>query len=104
MRVQPKRSNKKSLFISIIIILVIAGGVATYLLFTYPTSTHTSDTQKTIDSDSQDTTDTETIDSTQNQQDAPTKVEDKTPIQYEGEQTNDEPTTDNERFRIPEDD
>ena len=103
MQVQAKKSNKKLLII-VLICAILAGGVFIYLLTTQDTSQKTNipkiekskdTTSKSLDS-KQDSLD-------QAPQHSETKVENKTPIQYEGEQIDDEPSADDERFRIPED-
>ena len=103
MRVQPQKSNKKLLII-LLICTLLAGGVFIYLLTAQDTSQKTNipkiekskdTTSKSLDS-KQDSLD-------QAPQHSETKVENKTPIQYEGEQIDDEPSADDERFRIPED-
>ena len=103
MRVQSKKSNKKP-FIILLICTLLAGGVFVYLLTAQDTSQKTNIPK--IEK-SKDTTG-ESLDDKQDSLDqAPphseTKVENKTPIQYEGEQIDDEPSADDERFRIPED-
>lgn len=103
MRVQPQKSNKKLLII-VLICAILAGGVFIYLLTAQDSSQKTNipkienPNDATVESldDKQDSLD-------QAPQHSETKVENKTPIQYEGEQIDDEPSADDERFRIPED-
>lgn len=103
MRVQPQKSNKKLLII-VLICAILAGGVFIYLFTAQDSSQKTNiprienpndATGESLD-DKQDSLD-------QAPQHSETKVENKTPIQYEGEQIDDEPSADDERFRIPED-
>ena len=103
MQVQAKKSNKKLLII-VLICAILAGGVFIYLLTAQDSSQRTNipkienpkdATGESLD-DKQDSLD-------QSPQHSETKVENKTPIQYEGEQIDDEPSADDERFRIPED-
>ena len=103
MQVQAKKSNKKLLII-VLICAILAGGVFIYLLTAQDSSQRTNIPK--IEK-SKDTTG-ESLDDKQDSLDqAPphseTKVENKTPIQYEGEQIDDKPSADDERFRIPED-
>ena len=103
MRVQPQKSNKKLLII-VLICAILAGGVFIYLLTAQDSSQKTNipkienpkDATGESPDDKQDSLD-------QAPQHSETKVENKTPIQYEGEQIDDEPSADDERFRIPED-
>ena len=103
MQVQAKKSNKKQLII-VLICAILAGGVFIYLLTAQDSSQRTNIPKIENPKDATG----ESLDGTQDSLDqAPphseTKVENKTPIQYEGEQIDDEPSADDERFRIPED-
>ena len=104
MRVEPKKSNKKRLtIVAVVLLLVVSVGFAYYLYTTKP-----SDIQEvkdtTSNSNQEEQTDINTDSTSEESQttEEPTKVEGKTPTQYEGEDFNNEPDTDNERFRIPE--
>lgn len=107
MQVKPKKSNKKPIVIAIVILTVLVGVFLTYLYVTYPDNAknsinNNSENIQDIETD-KDTPSTEVKDSTTDSDDsAPTKVENKTPIQYEGEKPTDSSTGDNEQFRIPE--
>ena len=103
MRVQPQKSNKKLLII-LLICTLLAGGLFIYLLTAQDSSQRTNIPKIENPKDATG----ESLDDKQDSLDqAPphseTKVENKTPIQYEGEQIDDEPSADDERFRIPED-
>lgn len=108
MQVRPQKPNKKKVLTIIIIILLLAGGVFAFVYATRPLETdNSSDTSETTNTDNSSntndspgtSTDAPDSNSTNN---TPTKVQDKTPVQYEGGQVDDEPTTNNEQFRIPE--
>lgn len=103
MRIQPKKSNKKLLILSIVCALVV-GGVSAYLLSAYVNrGTQSSDVPKIVESkNDKNNPDSNNEGVHPEPQNTQTKVEDKTPIQYEGEQINDEPVVDDERFRLPE--
>lgn len=106
MRVEPRKSNKKIAIPILIITLLVIGGVCLYLYATNPFGSidDTSSSKSTgVDASSKNTSAESTSQSSQSTTKEPTKVENKTPIQYEGEQVDDGPTTDNEQFRIPED-
>lgn len=109
MRVEPKKSNKKQIVVAVVVIFLMVGlGFAYYLYATKPSNTpNKTKTQDTTSNSTkkQDQTDSITSSSSENSQatEEPTKVEGKTPTQYEGEDFDNEPDTDDERFRIPED-
>lgn len=108
MRVESKKSNKKRIAIVIVVLLLVVGVGFAYYLYTTKPSDSSNDTKiqnKTSGStQKEDSTDTSAGSSSDEIQttEEPTKVEGKTPTQYEGEDFNNEPPTDNERFRIPE--
>ena len=116
MRIGSKKSSKKPMIIiGIIVVLAVTGGVGAYLYLNKDSSdstnsdsssnqdsTSSSSTQEEDNSTTNETQDTQTETETENQ----TKVEGKTPVQYEGENFEEETPSsnpDNERFRIPED-
>lgn len=107
MQVRPRKSNKNKIILIIItaLLLVLVGGALAYMYASRPfessvdTQKESSNTDKVIEESEKTPSKT---DSTPAANDEPTKVEDKTPIQYEGEKIDDEPITDNEQFRIPE--
>ena len=103
MRVQPKKVNKKLLVITFICILLM-GGVSIYLATTHQANQSTNIPKiGGPDSTSREPSNDKENSQDQTPQHSETKVENKTPVQYEGEQIDDEPAVDDERFRIPED-
>ena len=109
MQIRSKKSNKAK--ISIAIILLLIGGVFAYLYVTRPMESNSNagssidsavEADKSLDTNSPAKTPTTKPDSSNSTTKTPTKVEDKTPVQYEGEKPGDSATTDNEQFRIPE--
>ncbi len=108
MQVRPKKLNKRKITLIIIIILLLVGGVFTYLYASRPfdssveTPNESLDINKSTDENKISTPEAKSKPGQPTSKE-PTKVEGKTPIQYEGEKISDEPMTDNEQFRIPED-
>ena len=110
MRVKSRKSNKKRIVIvSIIAILIVACGVGAYIYLNNDSSDTTDSSSSSNTQDATSSTEKESESTTDSSQDTraetedQTKVEGKTPIQYEGEDFENESTTnDNERFRIPE--
>jgi len=106
MRIQPKKSNKRPVYITVAAVILVIIGLLVYLYITHeandtaprPQTITNSESEGNVDSG----TDSEGQPSVRDNEDTQTKVENKTPIQYEGEQINDEPPVDDERFRIPE--
>ena len=110
MQIRPKKSNKIKIIAIIIALLLLVGSVCAYLYVYKPAKTNnsieaTSDSTTTTSGSSTTSSPSETPVKPNNSNTTtkePTKVENKTPIQYEGEKPGDSATTDNEQFRIPE--
>ena len=111
MRVTKKNKSSKKLIITLVIIFVISAiGVFTYLYAkqdkSNPESLPTVQTPTTESNNESENTqkDSDTTSNSSSSSTTPTKTEGKTPSQYEGETVDDEPAYDNEQFRIPEED
>ena len=105
MRVEPKKPNKKRLtIVAVVLLLVVSVGFAYYLYTTKPSDIQEMKDTTSNSNQQEEQTDINTDSTSEESQttEEPTKVEGKTPTQYEGEDFNNEPDTDNERFRIPE--
>ena len=111
MRVQKKTKKGLIITLSVVIALIVMGFMA-YLYLSQPAidnstdtnaqteTSQTTDNESTPDEATNSTTNTPSTSSNSQEQ---TIVEGKTPVQYEGQTPEDTPSTDNERFRIPED-
>ncbi len=111
MQVRPKKTKKKILITITVILSLAVGGFVAYLYVTWPNGSSTdssssqTETKRPADTDTNSdqtngpTTNTPNTNSNSEEQ---TTVDGKTPIQYEGQTTETEPSTDNEQFRIPE--
>lgn len=111
MQVRPKKTKKKILITITVILSLAVGGFVAYLYATWPNGSSTdssssqTETKRPADTDTNSdqtngpTTNTPNTNSNSEEQ---TTVDGKTPIQYEGQTTETEPSTDNEQFRIPE--
>ena len=112
MQVRPKKTNKKILITITVILFLAVGGFVAYLYVTWPNDSSTdssssqtetkspTDTDTNSDQTNGPTTNTPNTNSNSQEQ---TTVDGKTPVQYEGQTTETAPSTDNEQFRIPED-
>lgn len=101
MRAQPPKKNHKKTAIICIALLILAAGVSIlYIVYmNRATDTNTTNTQ------SGEAPLTPPPSNSSDSKELPTKVEDKTPVQFEDNNTDAEeatPSEDNERFRIPE--
>ena len=105
MRSQPQKNSSKKLIIWIIIVIVAIGCGATY--YTIENSREPTENSSKTDSNPVTSSNDEpakeptTDNKEQSSSNIPTTVENKTPIQYEGESPDDEQSIDDERFRIP---
>lgn len=103
MRAHPSKKPKKAPLTIIVIacVVLVAAGI-TYLYILHPfDAKESSNTESPSGASNATNPDTkQTTDSSDTTQETPTRVEDKTPTQYEGESS--EAEYDDERFRIPE--
>ena len=111
MQVRPKKTKKKILITITVILSLAVGGFVAYLYVTWPNGSSTdssssqTETKRPADTDTNSDQTNGPITNTPNtnsNSEEQTTVDGKTPIQYEGQTTETEPSTDNEQFRIPE--
>lgn len=105
---QKKKSSTSIIVVICLILLFIAYFSLAYITksmwpFRDSTSTNDTVTLPKVKSTDNSTKKNSSQEDSSNNTSIPTKTEDKTPTQYEGEQSSDTPEYNNEQFRIPED-